>query len=266
MRTSAVAAASGYSAQQVRDLEALGVIPAAERAPNGYRRFSAAHVRALRAYRELAHAVGPVDARHAMREIRLTAPGPGAAVVGGLHARLNGERERAVAARRALAAVRAEAATDAEPVDADSMTITELSYALGVKASTLRFWEKAGLVAPERVATRAGTARRYPLAAIREARVTAALRAGGHRVPDVREAVAALRGLGDVSRSLAALDAHLDALTRRTLALLRAGALLAEIIESGPGPADFISGEHGSIPLLTSISDASQNPPGSSVT
>ncbi len=231
LTTAAVAAASGYSVQQVRDLEAVGVLPEAERAANGYRQFSAAHVRALRAYRELAYAVGPVEARRTMRRLHRHPPEQGVATAGALHVRLHDEREQALAARRALEAVREEAATDAEPGTADSMTITELSQALGVKASTLRFWEKAGLVAPERITTRAGTARRYPLPAIREARVTAALRAGGYRIPDVRTALTAVRELGDVSRSLAALDARLQDITARTLALLRAGTLLAGIFE-----------------------------------
>ncbi len=230
--TAAVAAATGYSVQQVRNLEALGVIPAATRTHNGYRQFSTAHVCALRAYRDLARAVGPVEARQAMREIRFQPPDRAAALICGFHARLNGEREQALAARSALESIRAEASTDAEPVDDDSMTITELSQALGIRASTLRFWEKVGLVAPDRVNTRAGTARRYPLAAVREARITAVLRAGGYRIPDVQKAITAIRDLGDVSHSRAALDARLEAIAQRALALLRAGALLAEIIES----------------------------------
>ncbi|MFI0368827.1 MerR family transcriptional regulator [Actinomadura sp. 1N219] len=234
MNTSAVAAASGYSVQQVRDLEALGVIPAAARSSNGYRQFDAAHVRALSAYRDLAHAVGPVEARRAMREVRLQPPGQGVALICGFHARLNDEREQALAARFALESIPAEATTDAEPAEGDSMTITELSQALGVKASALRFWEKAGLVAPDRVSTRSGTARRYTLTAIREARVAAALRAGGYRIPDVQRAITAIRDLKDVSHTLAALDTRLDTITHRTLALLRAGAYLARIIESAP--------------------------------
>lgn len=230
MTTAAVAAASGYSVQQVRDLEALGVLPAAARSPAGYRRFSPAHLHALRAYRDLAHAVGPVEARRTMRAIRRQPPDQAVASISGLHVRLNDEREQVLAARLALESIHAEAATDAEPVDEDSMTITELSQALGVRASTLRFWETAGLVAPDRVPTRAGTARRYPVAAIRDARITAALRAGGYRIPDVRAALTALRDLDDVSSSRAALDARLAAIAQRTRALLRAGALLAEII------------------------------------
>lgn len=232
MNTAAVAAASGYSVQQVRDLEAQGVIPAATRSANGYRQFAAAHVSALRAYRGLAEAVGPVDARKAMRELRTVPAGQGAALICGFHARLNEEREQALAARHALESIRSEASTDAEPVESDSMTITELSQALGVRASTLRFWEKAGLVAPERVITRAGTARRYPLTAIREARITAALRAGGYRIPEVQTAITAARELNEVSRTITALEARLATIARRTLALLRAGALLAGIIES----------------------------------
>jgi DNA-binding transcriptional MerR regulator len=117
------------------------------------------------------------------------------------------------------------------------MTITELSGALGVRASTLRFWEKAGLVAPERIITPAGSARRYHLAAIREARITAALRAAGYRIPDVQRAIEAIRDLHDVSHSLGALDARLAAIAQRALALLRAGTALSEIIQPAPRAA-----------------------------
>nr|WP_231747429.1 MerR family transcriptional regulator [Auraticoccus cholistanensis] len=116
------------------------------------------------------------------------------------------------------------------------MTIGELAQALGVNASALRFWEQVGLVRPQRIATRAGTARRYDVTAVREARITAALRAGGYRVPEVRAALTAVRELGDVSSSVEALDARLLALAARSLALLRAGAALAEIIRPASAP------------------------------
>ncbi len=145
LTVSAVASATGYSVQQVRDLERLGVIAASVRAGNGYRQFSKDHIR---------------------------------------------------------------------------------------RASTLRFWEQQGSVRPDRIVTAAGSARRYHLAAIREARITAALRAAGYRIPDVQQAIAAIRDLDDTSRSLDALDARLDAITQRTLALLRAAAPLAQIIQT----------------------------------
>ncbi|WP_181781972.1 MerR family transcriptional regulator, partial [Pseudonocardia pini] len=154
-------------------------------------------------------------------------------------------RAEALAAQEALRAIRAETATDAPSAAGDAMTITELAGALGVRASTLRFWEQEGLVTPERVATSAGSARRYPLPAIREARITAALRAAGYRIPEVRRSLAAVREWQEVGDPLEALAARLDALGRRTLALLRAGSVLAAIID----PA-----QTGSRPSTTSAS------------
>lgn len=235
LTVAAVAEATGYSVQQIRDLEGLGVIAPAVRADNGYRQFSDDHVHDLRAYRDLAHAVGPVDARGAMRAIRSLPLDEATAVVCAFHVRLDRQRDQALAARAAAQTIHAEERTDAAAVDADAMTITELSRALGIRSSTLRFWEQAGLVTPERVRTPAGSARRYHLAAIREARVTAALRTAGYRIPDVRQAVAAMRDLDDIGDSVAALDAHLDGIARRVLALLRASARLSEIIRAAHG-------------------------------
>ncbi|WP_040703269.1 MerR family transcriptional regulator, partial [Nocardiopsis salina] len=165
LTTSAVAAAAGYSVQQVRDLEARGTLPPARRAANGYRMFTGDHVRVLRAYRDLALAVGPVRARGALREVR-TLPGDEAvALLSSLHVGLVRERQEALEAREALLAIREEAFAESAPRSEDTMTISELAGALGVRTSTLRFWEKEGLVVPERVEGRAGAARRYPLAA-----------------------------------------------------------------------------------------------------
>jgi len=230
MNTAQVAAAAGCSVQLVRDLEAAGVLVPAERSRNGYRRFTEAHARDLRTYRELAAAVGPADARRVIRQLRSLPADEAASLVCSLSARLDLERHRTLAARDALAAIQGEAATEAEALEGDAMTITELAQALRVRPSALRFWESVGLVAPERIATRAGTARRYHLDAIREARVTAALRAGGYRVPEVQVAIAAMRELGDAADSRAALDARLRSIGERQLALLRAGSGLAEVI------------------------------------
>lgn len=230
LTTAAVSVASGYSVQQVRDLEARGVIPPAPRAANGYREFSGEHVRTLRAYRNLAEAIGPVRARGALREVRSLPPDQAVALVSSFHTTLARERDDALAAQRALQMTRAEAGDEAVPTSEDTMTITELAGALGVRTSTLRFWEKAGLIVPERVTSRVGAARRYPLPAIREARITAALRAAGYRIPDVQNAMRSIRQLHDVEEPSKALENRIDAIAQRTRALLRAGNDLADMI------------------------------------
>ncbi|WP_323095423.1 MerR family transcriptional regulator [Intrasporangium sp. YIM S08009] len=259
LSTRAVADASGYSVQQVRVLEGLGVVPPADRAANGYRWFRPEHVLALRAYRRLADAVGPVVARRVLADVRTLPLDEAAARVSALHVGLTRQRDEALAARRALALVRDEASLDTAATgdsggteDPDAMTITELARALGVRTSTLRFWEREGLVAPERVGSGSVRGRRYPVAAIREARVAAALRSAGHPVPAVREVVASLRRLAgpDTPPSPAgttgaagldpdaALQRHLDAIARRTLALVAAGADVVRLLTDEVGAVE----------------------------
>lgn len=250
LRTVDVARETGYSVQQVRDLERLGVIPPAVRAANGYRAYTAAHVRALRAYRGLASAAGPVDARRLLATTFAGAQGdpaaPGtrladaAAAIGAVHVRLARERDEALRAREALRAIRAEAAApDADPTDAtpdragDTMTITELAAALGVRTSTLRFWEQEGLAVPDRVTTL--RARQYGTGTIQEARIVAALRSSGYGIPAVRDVVATLREVDGVAEGAVQaeqiLDRRLDQIAARTVALLRAGADLAAVLD-----------------------------------
>lgn len=230
LTTAALAATSGYSAQQVRDLEAQGVIPQARRAANGYREFADEHVDTLRAYRHLAEAVGPVRARSTLREVRALPRDEAVALVNSLHSTLARERADAIAAQRALEMIHAETAHEATPTCEDTMTIGELAEALGIRTSTLRFWEQAGLVFPERVGSRSGAARRYPLDAIRAARIVTTLRAAGYRIPEVADAMRALRQVHDVDEPHRALQHRAESITRRTLALFRAGAELADLL------------------------------------
>ncbi|MCZ0972768.1 MerR family transcriptional regulator [Streptomyces albulus] len=191
LRTVDVARESGYSVQQVRDLERLGVIPPAARADNGYRGYAAVHVHALRAYRGLAGAVGPVAARQLLRSCA-PAPSPRRLRPSTSCVRLARERDEALRAQRALHAIRTEAQPAGATQDDDAMTITELAEALRVRTSTLRFWEQEGLVTPERVTSL--RARRYGVPAIRAARIVAALRSSGYGIPAVREVIGSWSG------------------------------------------------------------------------
>ncbi|UFU08456.1 MerR family transcriptional regulator [Ruania halotolerans] len=236
LSTAQIADRAGCSVQQVRDLERLGVLPPADRAANGYRQFGARHVLALHAYGDLASAVGPVRARRVMSTLSSHALPEAVATIAALHLELVAARTEALMAQRALAATQAasESPADAD-ADADAMTITELAGALGVRASTLRFWEREDLLVPERVTRR--RARLYPPAAVRDARIVAALRAAGYRIPDVREAMVALHTAAAVGDPGAVLERRLQSLAEQMLALLRAGTDLAALLEHAPPPA-----------------------------
>ena len=232
LRTIEVARAAGYSVQQVRDLERLGVLPPAVRAANGYRSYTPMHVIALRAYRGLARAVGPVAARRLLAQLRTQPIAEAAAALDAVHASLARERDDLLLARRALRAITSEGADDPPTRAGDAMTITELAVALGVRPSTLRFWEDEGLVSPERVTSQ--RARRYDPRAIGDARIVAALRASGYGIPAVRAAMEALAGSGGVESTERILQARLDDLATRSIALLQVGADLAAVVTAVP--------------------------------
>ena len=67
MRTAEVARLAGCSVQQVRKLEDRGVLPPAPRTDAGYREYRAVHLASALAYRSLATAIGPTEARVLMR-------------------------------------------------------------------------------------------------------------------------------------------------------------------------------------------------------
>jgi DNA-binding transcriptional MerR regulator len=216
----------GYSAQQVRDLERLGVLPATKRAPNGYRRYQERHIIALRAYRALAAAIGPVPARQMMPTLLQGTLEAAAERIDDLHALLARSRDRVREASRGLQAVLTDTAHVLD--DHDFMTITELAEALGVRPSALRHWEHEGLVTPDRISP--SHTRCYNARAITEARIVAALRSGGHRIPPISRVLEQLREHGLTTQAQALLDERLSDLSRRSIALLGASGHLHALL------------------------------------
>ncbi|MFJ6533117.1 MerR family transcriptional regulator [Microbacterium sp. NPDC091662] len=222
----------GYSTQQVRDLERLGVVPAAARGANGYRRYRMPHVTALRAYRAMAAALGPVPARRLMPELVEGSVEGAAERIDDLHADLSRERSRVREALSGLEVAVAEA--DDVFAEGDAMMIGELAQALGIRASALRHWEREGLVHPLRGAA---STRSYGSVAITEARVAAALRSGGYGIAAITRILDEVRTHGRTVEVQRLLTERLADLTRRSVALLGAAGhlhdLLAERLAAG---------------------------------
>ena len=230
LSTTDVGRLAGYSPQQVRDLERLGVLPPAPRAANGYRRYDARHVIAARAYRALAGAIGPVAARTVLPVLAAGPVDDAAARIDELHAALALERRRVHEALRGLDAVLAEAAEEFD--DGDAMTIGELAQALGVRASALRHWEREELVRTTR--SEGSGARSYGALAVTEARIAAALRAGGYGIPEIRGILQEVRAHGGAGDAQRILQQRLADLARRSIALLAAAGLLHDLLASMP--------------------------------
>ena len=229
LRTADLAHRSGYSVQQVRKLEREGVLPVTSRTASGYRQFGETHMHALHAYRALAIALGPVEAKRLLRGLRTAARDDTLAALDAAHARLTAERAELAAARTAARYIAAEpmASVSVE----DSLSVGELAFALGVRASALRHWDAEGLVVPDRDPS--GRARRYSPEQVRLARIVHQLRSSGQPVKVVREFIPSLRsGLRQPDLE-AAFGARQGDIARRSGALLDAASSLRMLLEPG---------------------------------
>ncbi|MCZ2837695.1 MerR family transcriptional regulator [Modestobacter sp. VKM Ac-2985] len=226
-----VARALGCSVQLVRDLEAQGVLPAADRADSGYRRYTESHVNAGRAYRAFAAGMGPVAAKVLLRAFHRGEVETALALLDSAHAQLHHERSLLEQTRSALDHLAAEPVLPTRP--ADAMGITELADALGMRPSALRHWEAEGLLTADRQGERA--ARRYSPEHVRDARVVHQLRAAGYRIPTISRLLPELRRAGRSARVAAALGDRESTLTNRSKALLDGAACLSKA--AWPSPA-----------------------------
>jgi DNA-binding transcriptional MerR regulator len=215
--------------QQVRDLERDGVLPPVPRTGSGYRSWTGAHVDAVLAYRAVAGAIGPVEARRLLRAAYDDPPSQLLALLDAAHARLHAERRDVALAREAAAAIAAEPID--EPRPSDAMGPAELAGALGVRTSTLRHWDAEGLVVPRRSP---GGARTYAPGDVRDARIVSQLRRAGYGIGALRVLLPQLRRARrweEVVDMLAARDADVDA---RSRALLRGAALIDVLLAQDP--------------------------------
>lgn len=227
MRTADLARRAGCSVQQVRKLEAVGVLPPVARTTAGYRVYGEEHETSLRAYQALTVAVGPIEARMVMCETHRDERAL-LARLDAAHAHLHQERRELALAREAVAVIRAEPIPDVRPTDA--MSIGQLATALGVRPSTLRHWEAEGLLTPGRGPH---DQRTYSPADVRDARLIHQLRQAGYRISPLRELMPRLRDAQTAATPLADREHGID---RRSRALIPATVALAAVWASRPGP------------------------------
>ncbi|GGL32107.1 MerR family transcriptional regulator [Nocardia jinanensis] len=227
LRTADIARGTGYSVQQVRNLERDGILPPVPRTPSGYRVYGVAHLWSVRAYRALAAGTGPVEAKRILREARERGPSRLFELLNGAHARLDRERRDVEFAREAARAIADEPVGDTRP--ADDMSISELARVLGIRASALRHWDAEGLVVPHRAGQ---SARRYTPGDVRAARLVHQLRLAGYGIESLRKLIPRLRDVGrsdEITRALAERDTGIDT---RCAALFEAAAALHMLLRT----------------------------------
>lgn len=214
---------AGISTQQVRNYEAAGVLPPAPRSDTGYRKYELEHLSALQTYRSLAPGFGGDVATEIMRAVHDGDEALALRLVDASHAALNEQRLAADAMNEALGAA-AEQFLDAPPASGPALLVGELAAQLGVRTSTLRLWEAAGLLAPSREPIT--KYRRYGPVQVRDARIIAMLRQGRYHFAQIMPVLEGLRRAGSTEALRGAVAERRAAHDRRTRAMLHGSAFL----------------------------------------
>jgi DNA-binding transcriptional MerR regulator len=202
----------GLSTQAIRNYEAAGILPAAQRTPHGYRTYTRRHALALGAFLALVPGHGHHTATAIMQAINRDAVEDALRLIDASHAQLLDDR-------RTLRAVEA-ALRDLKPVPPErrEMFVGPLAGRLGIRPATLRKWERAGVVQPRRD-PHTGY-RVYSAADVRDASLAHQLRRGGYRLQQIAPLIAQVRSAGGVAPIASILrdwDARLSARGRAML-------------------------------------------------
>ncbi|MEV4481400.1 TioE family transcriptional regulator [Micromonospora coxensis] len=228
----------GLSTQAVRNYEAAGILPDADRTPHGYRTYTSLHAQALRAFLALVPGHGHRTATSIMQAVNRDATEQALRVIDESHAQMLEDR-------RTLQAVEA-ALRDLDPVPRErgDTFVGPLARRLGIRPATLRKWERAGLVRPRRDP---GTGYRvYSAADVRDALLAHQLRRGGYLLEQIAPLIAQVRAAGGVAPLESMLHDWRARLAARSRAMLAGAAALdayldCRTVPSSDGPGVSVS-------------------------
>ncbi|MGC4763174.1 TioE family transcriptional regulator [Micromonospora sp. DT46] len=247
-----LARAHGLSTQAVRNYEAAGILPAADRTPHGYRTYTALHAQALRAFLALVPGHGHATATSIMQAVNRGATEDALRLVDESHAQLLDDRRTLQAAEAAVGDL------DPVPQGRSNTFVGPLSRRFGIRPATLRKWERAGLLQPRRD-PQTGY-RVYSAADVRDARLAHQLRRGGYLLAQIAPLIAQVRSAGGVAPLGSMLRDWRARLAARSRAMLTGAAALDAYLNCRPVPP----GDRPSAPGTASPATDPIQPPGGS--
>lgn len=247
-----LARAHGLSTQAVRNYEAAGILPAADRTPHGYRTYTAMHAQALRAFLALVPGHGHATATSIMQAVNRGATEDALRLVDESHAQLLDDRRTLQAAEAAVGDL------DPVPQGRSNTFVGPLSRRLGIRPATLRKWERAGVLQPRRD-PQTGY-RVYSAADVRDARLAHQLRRGGYLLAQIAPLIAQVRSAGGVAPLGSMLRDWRARLAARSRAMLTGAAALDAYLDCRPVPP----GDGPSAPGTASPATDPVQPPGGS--
>ena len=208
----------GLSAQAIRNYEAAGILPGAERTVHGYRTYAPLHAQALRAFLALVPGHGHQTAASIMQAINSGTTEHALRLIDESHAQLLEDRRTLRAVEAALAEL------SPVPQERGETFVGPLARRLGLRPATLRKWERADLVQPRRD-PQTGY-RIYSAADVRDAQLVHQLRRGGYLLEQIAPLIVQVRSAGGVGPLESMLHDWHARLSARSRAMLTGAAAL----------------------------------------
>ncbi|MFI5959196.1 TioE family transcriptional regulator [Cryptosporangium sp. NPDC051539] len=221
----------GLSAQAVRNYERQGLIPAAGRTATGHRTYTEVHRFALRAFLAQLPAHGYAIGNEIMRAVNNDDVDVALRAVDRSHAQLLRDRETLDAVEAAIGVLTGP--PGAGPA-ARALPVSAVARHLGVTPATLRKWERAGILSPQR--ERGTGYRLYDADDVRDAELAHLLRRGGYLLSHIAPVITQVRLAGGVEPLAESLAGWRERLATRGRAMLTAAARLDDYLLLGARP------------------------------
>jgi DNA-binding transcriptional MerR regulator len=234
LRTRDLALAGGVSVQQIRNYEANGLIPKAQRSPSGYRLYTQHHLAALHTVRSLAFGYGWQRTSAIMQALHRGEFSAALATIDERHAEFTSKRRRVEQTLLALQtlAAQSEALLHSSSQHSQTVWVGEAAKQVGVRVSAVHFWEQQGLLHPLREPY--SDYRLYDEHQIRRLRVVALLRDAGYSFTVIQSVLDELAA-GRPEQAIVALENRREELTRTSWSCVEALTFFHHYVsECGP--------------------------------
>lgn len=232
LRTHNLALAGHISVQQVRNYEANGLIPQAQRSPSGYRLYTQQHLAALKAVKSMVRGYGWPRTSAIMQALHRGDLAAALATIDERHAELASKRFQVEQTLFALRILTAQSASLHSSHPSQRVRVGEAAKQVGVRVSALHFWEQQGLLHPVR--EQHSRYRLYDEPQMRRLRVVVLLREAGYDFTVILSVLDELAA-GRPEQAIVAVEKRREELTRTSWSCIEALTLFQHYVsEFGP--------------------------------
>ena len=219
LRTHDLAQAGHISVQQVRNYEASGLIPKAQRSPKGYRLYTQQHLAALKTVKSLVPGYGWPRTSAIMQALNCGDLPTALAIIDECHAELARKRLQMEQTLSALRLFAAGSSSQPRSLPPQQIRVGDAAKQVGVRVSALHFWEQQGLLHPVREPY--SRYRLYDEHQMRHLRVVALLREASYPFNVIQSVLGELAA-GRPEKAIVAVEKRREELTRTSWACIEA--------------------------------------------